>query len=818
MRASITGFVFALIGSSLAATAYAEPTFYDPDFPIAGFECYDCHVHPLGGGSCNMLPSTEHPRHPCLNPFGRTFRSTAGGYNASMGAADEDGDGFTNLNELQNARSAGFQQGAESVNCSMLDAATSAGTYVTCGTSNVQVRATFSSSPLNSYTFTFQCLNGSGPNPSSADQNWSDRCLNTNECAGNPCAPGTCTEIPLGPSWAAPGYTCGCAAGYANSGMGCVLVDECMAGTDDCVAIATCVDTAGTSAVYTCQCPGGYTGDGRTGAGTGCTAVNECASAPCGAAGTGGADGMGCTEIPLGSWMAPGYTCTCDVGYEFNGTTCVLTDECTAGLDDCAPAAICVDPSASRVGDYTCTCPSGYLGGGHGAGGCRDINECSMGLDDCAADATCTNIGGGFTCTCPMGFAGDGRTCTEIDECMDPVIAATCDRNSTCVNTRGSFQCRCNTGYSGDGRVACNDIDECMAGTSDCDPDAICTNTIGRWTCECGDGWLGDGLVCDDIDECLDPTIRSRCSSVAECRNLPGGWECACLPGYSGDGFTCEDIDECTLGTHGCDPNATCGNTLGGFTCTCRDFFRGSGFECNDIDECAESADDCGPTEVCVNQVGMAPTCDCMPGFFRNEEGECVSACGDGSVGPGEACDDGNTDDGDGCSVLCEVERGWACYEPTGMESVCTMTCGDGFVDPSEECDDGEANADAPDACRLDCTNPACGDGIVDTGEACDEGDGNDDTTVDGCRTSCAEAYCGDGVVDTGEMCDPGGLTPEMARPVACVHECGDVDAGPGMMPMDGGCGCRTVPAPGTPWALLSLAGLGLLVRHRRRR
>ena len=61
--------------------------------------------------------------------------------------------------------------------------------------------------------------------------------------------------------------------------------------------------------------------------------------------------------------------------------------------------------------------------------------------------------------------------------------------------------------------------------------------------------------------------------------------------------------------------------------------------------------------------------------------------------------------------------------------------CGDGTLDPGEACDDGDANTDAADACREDCTLPACGDGITDAGETCD--DGGELLGGDGCSPTC---------------------------------------------------------------------------------
>lgn len=60
-----------------------------------------------------------------------------------------------------------------------------------------------------------------------------------------------------------------------KSGTGCTNIDECAAGTDDCVAVATCSDTPGS---FTCTCNSGYQGDGKM-SGTGCADIDECVAA-----------------------------------------------------------------------------------------------------------------------------------------------------------------------------------------------------------------------------------------------------------------------------------------------------------------------------------------------------------------------------------------------------------------------------------------------------------------------------------------------------------------------------------------------------------
>jgi len=320
--------------------------------------------------------------------------------------------------------------------------------------------------------------------------------------------------------------------------------------------------------------------------------------------------------------------------------------------------------------------------------------------------------------------------------------------------------------------------------------------------------------------------------------------------GYEGPGNSCTDVDECaSVALNECSPLAMCSNTMGSYSCACSSGYEGSGVTCTDVDECADGTGRCELGEICVNVLGAPFSCSCAPGFARpTPDAACASNCGNGIRGAGEECDDANVIAADGCSAVCEVEPGFACFEPDLTVSTCSETCGDGLIDVTagEQCDDAAANSDTlVDACRTRCLRAFCGDTIIDTGEECDDGDLNSDVNTGACRTTCKTAFCGDGVIDEGEMCDFGTGEPA-ATPDACTsaERCaemtdagvpdagvaldgsvlvgdGSIDAAITPAPIDdGGCSCRTTGSKtrGNSLAALLALGLGLMVARRRRR
>ena len=315
-----------------------------------------------------------------------------------------------------------------------------------------------------------------------------------------------------------------------------------------------------------------------------------------------------------------GFKCECKPGFEGSGFDCTVKTTPT------------VKPTTPP------SCDIGFFFDGKS---CIDFDECTTGLNDCHADAICTNIEGGFTCECNNGFIGDGKNCIVTTTPSTPSVPPSCDIG---------FFLDINT-------LTCIDFDECASGLNDCHADATCSNTEGGYTCECKSGFVGngtdctaptttpmtpsitpkpcpagstlsdDGLSCVDIDECV--TGDNICHKNAKCINHKGGYTCRCKSGFEGNGFTCidivpcpagfkpaanvkmcVDIDECATGGY-CHSEAICRNTEGSYQCKCQDGFEGDGKRaCNKIPEekpCEEKNNLCNRNENNIANINFAP-------------------------------------------------------------------------------------------------------------------------------------------------------------------------------------------------------------------
>ena len=177
---------------------------------------------------------------------------------------------------------------------------------------------------------------------------------------------------------------CTCSSGYNATADACLEIDECSSHRDNCHALATCTNLAGT---FNCTCADGYAGDGVT-----CVDIDECAL------GT-----HACDTSPSPVDGAPLATCTNTAG----GYSCACTSSGYA-VRSPQPLTLTLAPTPTLTLPLTLTLAlalSRVQGDGFY---CADVNECALGTHDCHADATCSNTYGNWSCSCDAGYEGNG--------------------------------------------------------------------------------------------------------------------------------------------------------------------------------------------------------------------------------------------------------------------------------------------------------------------------------------------------------------------------------------------------------------------------
>nr|XP_036865807.1 hemicentin-1 [Manis javanica] len=394
-------------------------------------------------------------------------------------------------------------------------------------------------------------------------------CADEDECAaGSPCSHICHNAVGT--------YYCSCPKGLtiAADGRTCQDIDECDLGGYTCHAGQDCDNTIGS---YRCVVPC-RTGFRRTSDGLSCQDINECQeSSPCHhrCFNTIGSFHCGCEpgyQLKGRKCMdvnecrqnvcrpdqhckntRGGYKCVdlCPNGMtKAENGTCIDIDECKDGTHQCRYNQIC----DNTRGSYRCVCPRGYRSQGVGRP-CVDINECEQVPKPCAYQ--CSNTPGSFKCICPPGqhLLGDGKSCAGLERLPQYGTQFNSYNLARFSPVRNNYQPQQH--YRQYSHLYSSYSEYRNSRTS-----LSRTRRTIRKTCPEGSKASRD--TCVDIDEC-----ENRDACQHECKNTFGSYQCTCPPGYQLmlNGKTCQDVDECLGPTVHCGPNRMCFNVRGSYQC-----------------------------------------------------------------------------------------------------------------------------------------------------------------------------------------------------------------------------------------------------------
>ena len=132
--------------------------------------------------------------------------------------------------------------------------------------------------------------------------------------------------------------------------------------------------------------------------------------------------------------------CKCKTGWQ--GTYCKIdVNECQQQkyLNSCTN----IDKNMECIdlpGSFKCECKAGYREDTNShTRSCINIDECYEGIDGCQQN--CHDRLGSFVCSCSKGYrlGSDGKSCYDVNECIDKNVMNMCNEHSTCENLKGDY-------------------------------------------------------------------------------------------------------------------------------------------------------------------------------------------------------------------------------------------------------------------------------------------------------------------------------------------------------------------------------------------
>ncbi|PFH33465.1 EGF family domain-containing protein [Besnoitia besnoiti] len=479
------------------------------------------------------------------------------------------------------------------------------------------------------------------------------------------CSPGS-----LGTQKRPNEYTCKCPSGYAAEDVPVaedVTQQKCIKAVclNKC-ANGTCVSAFFSRWGYSCHCDDGY--DVATGPEGEYCKKDVCAEHPCGDA----AEGHTCR----GADSDPGYVCTCEMGFYFDGTSCKRVEDAV-----CQPGTV----AALTPNAYTCSCPDKYVEEDFTVAGNVTLQRCVKSICDgkcangvCSRDSSRTH---GFACQCDPGFSvSDGE---EGEFCKkDPCTLKPCGEGPPhqCITeSETEYSCVCASRYYYDGT-------KCLLATDDlCDPGelAVVQNPQpNTYACTCPNGFLVEEFPSPKgslmfqrckKDACFEKCQHGSCSADD---SAPGGYKCSCSPGYSVR--STEDGEHCVADPCSSNP---CGSTAAGhqcanqggmnYACTCAagHFFNGT--------TCKVPTNElCEPGELAGDAVNNAYACTCPEEYImetftgagnvtlqRCVKDPCLGKCAPGECTRDRTADFGYVCECTGMYSVAETESGPICRD-----------------------------------------------------------------------------------------------------------------------------------------------------------